>query len=620
MRRSLLLLSLSLTALAGAADPLRMDVQPLYEGQEVSYGFVPLRVEIANDGPPARGIVTVDGGDQQTAYAVDLPTGARKMVPVYANLSWQGTKVELQTNQGRVTKEVPVSGGYEQGVQQILMISQSPGELAAIRTKGKDKATNSLMRDSYVRPDEAPDRPLAYQGMAAVLLGEGSERLSDDTVVALRNYTMMGGTVVMFGGASAPVLSDPRWSDLAPVENGRVATVAEVSIANTDLQGPVSLVRAQARPGTIVRGSYGGFPTLVERPVGLGRVLFVAVNPTETRATGAEVAGMLLRALRLTDGNRSRAVLAIYGNSGRVIDSAISYGGTPMPANVANDPFTAELPPFSTIAWILCGFFLAAIPVNFILLRALKKGEWAWVTAPILSLGFAGVLFAKASDLYAAKASTATSGAIVVQQGLSEGWFVGNTSFFIPAGGTYDLKLKDVDSLGQTAILNNDPFSYRGPSEQPTFDSIDTGRTLEVPALKANNLAFRELDYRQMLPEAGRWFTLTARYVGGSTVDWEVRNNGPYTLTNASVLLGGNRHEFKDLKPGESRKGGGNFVKYELQNGNAQNASSLEEVSSRTRRPVLTGYIKGSLRPGPQIGREIPSRTSIRLLQFGEAK
>ncbi|CAN5430218.1 hypothetical protein BH11ARM2_BH11ARM2_08840 [soil metagenome] len=615
MRRTLLLLSLVLTGMAGAAPSLRIDVQPLYEGQEISFGYMPLRVEVANDGPPARGVIVVDGQDQQTAYPVDLPTGARKRIPVYVNLNWSGTNVVLQTNQGRVVKEFQPIGGGEQGVQQLLMITQSPGELAAVRTLGKNKTTNSLLRDSYVRPDEAPDRPLAYQGIAAVLLGEGSERLTDDTVTALKNYVLMGGTVVMFGGASAPVLSDARWSELSPVENGRVETVGEAEIANTDLEGPLSLVKATARPGTLVRDTYRGTPTLVERPMGLGRVLFMAVNPTETKATGAEVAGMLMRSLRLTDGVRARQLLAAYG--GETQTASTSPMG--IPVSVAKDPFTAELPKFDTIAWILGGFFLAVIPVNFLLLRASKKGEWAWFTAPVLSLGFAAVLFSKATDLYSAKTSTATTGVIVAQEGVSEGWFVGNTSFFIPAGGNYDLKLKDIDSLGSTAILNEDPFAYRGPSEQPKFDSVDDGRTIAVPELRANNLAFRSLSYRQELPEAGRWFSITTKSVGEETVDWEVRNNSPYTLKNATVMLGSNGKEIGELKPGATKKGGGNFVKDPETGNPGQTASSLDSVSWQSRRPVLTGLVIG-MRPGPQIGAEIAGRTSIRLIQMGEKR
>ncbi|RYG38250.1 hypothetical protein EON81_04135 [bacterium] len=608
-----------------------MEVQPLFEGQEITYGYMPLRVELANDGNPAQGMIVVSGQGQKTVYPVDLPTGARKIVPIYVNLGWGAGNVVLRTNQGSLTKDVQVSGGYEQSTQNVLMITQSPGELAGLRSIGGNKGS-SLVRDTYVRPAEAPDRPLAYVGVAAVLLGEGSERLSDDVVKALRDYVLMGGTVVMFGGASAPVLSDTRWSDLAPVKDGRVETVSKITVSNTELEGPLSLVRASARAGAIVKDRDGSIPTIVERPVGLGRTLFVAVNPTETQATGQEVATMIYRSLRISEGTRGRAVLTTYSGGGELASS----GG---PSNASNDPFTAQLPSFDTIALILGAFFVVVIPANFLILRLVKRGEWAWFTAPVISLGFAALLFSKASDLYAAKTSTYSGGALVAQQGSSDAWFVGQTSFFIPSGGTYDLKLKDIDSLGNIAA-ESDGYGYRPQPDQPEFEAVDDGRNLIVPALRANNLAFRSLAYRQEIPDAGKWFSIDAKGTPGSDfVTFQVRNNSPHNLSYATVMLGENQIQLGDIKAGGVKSGQGAYIKETIRTNATRkgvpagapppvvggptqeqgSVGSLTSLSWRTRRPILTGFVRG-LRPGPQIGTDMKDRTSIRLLFMGDVR
>ncbi|RYG49588.1 hypothetical protein EON79_00740 [bacterium] len=639
MRRFLFSLAFALPVLAGAADPLRMEIQPLFEGQEISYGYMALRAEVENDGPPAQGMIVVSGEGQKTIYPVDLPTGARKLIPIFVNLSWNGGNVLLRTDRGNVLKEVQTSGGYEADVQHILMITQTPGELAGLRGLGKVNGRSSgLVRDAYVRPEEAPDRPLAYQGAAAVLLGEGSERLSDDTVIALRNYVMMGGTLVMFGGASAPVLSDTRWSELAPVGNGKVETVGSLTVSKVALEGPLSYVLATPRAGSIVRDRDGRIPTIVERPVGLGRVMFMAVNPTESGESGADVAALIYRSLRLTDGKRGRSVLNTYAAGAGDIASNSS------PSDPTNDPFTAQLPAFETIAWILGIFFVVVIPANFLLLRAFKRGEWAWFTAPLISLGFATILFSKARDLYAAKASTYSVGALVAQKGTPEAWFVGETKFFIPSGGTYDLKLKNIDSLGNISTTQ-DPYSYNSGAGQPELESIDNGRTVSIPQLRANNLAFRSLAYRQAMPDAGEWFTITTKGRPNSDfATFEVRNNSPYTLVHASVMLGENAKRIGDLKPGQVVRGEGKYVRDEPPRSsgasmseqqrsralagappaisdpeNRSSVGSIGAFSWRTRRPVLTGLVLG-LRPGPQIGAELKDRSAVRLLYMGDVR
>ena len=70
----------------------------------------------------------------------------------------------------------------------------------------------------------------------------------------------------------------------------------------------------------------------------------------------------------------------------------------------------ATLPPASQMLMVLAIYFVVVVPVNFLVLKKLGRGEWAWFTAPIISLIFAGVLFSRAQNLYSAKMSTASAG------------------------------------------------------------------------------------------------------------------------------------------------------------------------------------------------------------------
>ena len=143
-----------------------------------------------------------------------------------------------------------------------------------------------------------------------------------------------------------------------------------------------------------------------------------------------------------------------YGSSGMVYNPR-----TGAYDSVTADPFNTKLPPTTKVLWILCTYFVVIIPINFLLLKKLKRGEWAWFTAPVISLSFAGAFFAAASDLYSAKLSTATQGLLVATAHTPETLFFGKSQLFFPRGGEYDLKLQNLDSLGAG---QGDPYDYSG--------------------------------------------------------------------------------------------------------------------------------------------------------------
>jgi hypothetical protein len=256
---------------------------------------------------------------------------------------------------------------------------------------------------------------------------------------------------------------------------------------------------------------------------------------------------------------------------------------------------------------LLAAYFVVVIPLNFLVLKKLRRGELAWFTAPIISLGFAGAFFASAQDLYSAKMSSAAQGVIVGQQGLEEGLFVGTSQLFVPRSGTYDLKLEGVDSLGIRP--NNQPYYYgRNDQHEAEFDPVDVGEIV-VPRMQANNLAFREISFRQRVPVA-RWFSIEAKPEGNGLVRCTLRNLGGFTLENAGVLIGDQETEVGTLLPGQTKELRIHLAQTPALPGS--NTWTLPQFLNRYRGIALIGTIQG-YRPGPQLGEQVKERTSVRL-------
>src|SRR5262249_46631881 len=147
----------------------------------------------------------------------------------------------------------------------------------------------------------------------------------------------------------------------------------------------------------------------------------------------------------------------------------------------------------------------------FLVLKKLKRGELAWFTAPILSLGFAGILFTSAASLYSAKMSTVSTGLLLAQEGSGDGIFIGGTQMFIPRAGSYDLKLKSVDSITDRG---EDDGMGRVAQENADVEAVDTGE-IAIPNLSANNLNFRRIGYRQIVPISKQFHVKLASLDGG---------------------------------------------------------------------------------------------------------
>lgn len=613
---------LSVTA-AHAADSLSVDLTPTFEGYETSQGPMPLTVDLDNTGPDAVGTLHLGSGSFQMDYPVELPRGSHKRFIAYPNVDWGGVSATLDTNKGRATRQYAPATTGDPSRQVLLLVGDAPGQMTALRQipEANLKQRNAvLLQDAYCKPDSAPPRAAGYAGVGAVMLGPGSERLGDDAVQALKLWTLTGGTLVFIGGASSPTLNDPRWADVIPLRNTHSRTLATSSLighlGGQVLPGPVSVAA-----GTPVRGASvqyeQGVPMVVEESVGLGRAIALAFNPLEPPIDHWDgLRNLVERTVKPQEIYRGRMVLAAYArdvaqpSSGYVTMSGPGGGAVPVYESFS-DPFSMKLPPASRIATLLGAYFVVVVPLNFLILRKLRRGELAWFTAPIISLGFAGVLFTSAQSLYSAKMSTLTQGLLVAKQGVDEGMFVGDSEMFVPRGGTYDLGLKNVDAVGR---MSPNPYGggYVSTDDSSTLGAIDEGDQVAVPAMPANNLAFREIAFRQRVP-AGRWFSIDVR-PDGEKLKCTVRNESPYPLLGAKLMLGASEQPIGTLDPGASQTVVGE-IERALPGREAPN--DLSGITGHYGGVALEGNL-GYFRPGPQIGNPVNVLNGVRIAFFAK--
>jgi hypothetical protein len=615
----------ALVSSARAADPLQMTVTSLFEKVVPQSQSQPILVQLENDGAGAQGVIRLTSGSFSVEQAVDLPSGAKKKVVMYVPSDYQGINAVLSTNRGGVQKSFnPPYPSDQQSL--ILNITDSPGDMGFLQLalRGQGSVRNVVItRDAYVEPALAPTRSVGYKGFAAVMLGSGSERLSDEAVAALKMWAQTGGHIVFVGGASAPVLSDARWTDALPIKDARVKTIPQATyladLSAEEAPGPISVVAGTPLPGVISLGDEEKYA--YKRRYGVGAITLLALNPTE--APYNRWIGNRRAFLRLVDQyDVGRSTSYVGGGSvevstmgtGLVLGSTTARSMSPVagPQFSSADPFSTKLPDGSFFVGILLGYLVLVIPVNFLILKKMKRGELAWITAPVLSLGFSVFLFQSAQSLYKAEASVASQGVVIFRQGSPDSFFVGQSQLFIPRSGGYNLKLRGVEAITNGGGV--DEYSYQRDSGEPIF-TVDNGSELEVPNLRVNNLAFRQLTVWQRLAMKPP-VNIQAMPASDGRVEVRIANTGVYDLQDLRVNVAGQIETVKKLPVGKSHT----YRIADVRPSRGVNLPGGGKDFAQARlidnRGIQLQADMSEFEPGPKLGKTVEARQAIKLNYF----
>jgi hypothetical protein len=529
----------ALAVLAGvrlslAAGP-EVTYQPVWPGIVPASEYVPILVTVENDGPDAVGLVEARTTGALVRMPVQLPRGTSQTAVMYVprEAADRVSKLVLSTNRGSV--ELPLELTLGGASMALGVVSDTPGLYQLTR---KEKGKVQPITNSTCRPDDAPDRSVGYEAFSHVVLAEGAERLSDASVAAIKRAVLSGVWLVVPGGSRLAVANDPRWEGWIPVGGLRAARLS--GLPSLGVREPLSVAVGTPRPGAFVERA-DGVPVAVSSSMGLGGVVFLAFDPTEG-------------ALRKSP-NRSELVTGLLPATtplGQFKANSLMAGprqpGSPATGSIigGDDPFEIQLPTQGRVWGLLLGFVLVVVPINFFVLRLMRRQELAWVTCPLISLAFAAAFFWQAAALYDAAPARETRGVLIAANGHPEATVWGYEQLFLPRAGTYDLKLRGVEVASAPPQLDM-PFGRSPETLSSAF--IDIGQVV-APAASVGNLSFRQWQFRQTVP--GAWAVEAALRRRGDRVVGRMRNLSGREMSNLR-LVGStwSTSETFSLPPGE---------------------------------------------------------------------
>ncbi len=531
---------------AGAADGVRLTATVGFDGRVKPAAWVPLVVEIENNGQELQGELVWDHTPQygppapyqiRQSLPVALPAGGKKRFMVYAPTDHSG--------QGPVVRLL-VAG--QEIAQQKLTFQYSGDVLVGLLGPDReDVATLAALRlpngrsVQLVKLDGAavPDRTQALQSLDMLVVSNFSAaELTAAQRQAVQDWVREGGLLVLVGGPEARKTLTP-WQPWLPIQSeGQVrASLAPLGAwVETPLAAETEVSRARIT-GARVLAAAGDIPLAAIWDHGAGAVAYLAYDPTLQPVHGWAGSTRLWERLLL-----STPIGAQWEKGDRGMNRWQNL------AQAAQQLPVGSMPSLRGLATSLLVYVLVLGPVNFLVLRRLRRAEWAWVTIPVLVLLFSGGTWLQSRSSAAAK--TLAHQVSVVELDHTDTARVRTIlGVFLPA--QVDARVEFDRQMPLEATI---PYagSYRsgGGENLPVGVEIGGGGTGPVRLHPLGLWTMRAIGSQATVPSPGQLETVLT--LGENGLTGTVTNQTDLPLKGVAVIYGTGSALVGELAPGQS--------------------------------------------------------------------
>ncbi len=557
MRRTLTVLVLIFLVIAagGQSRPvraaqngaIRMTVEAGFQGRFREGQWLPLLINVANDGPDVSGELRIASGSalnlSTSGYAtsVELPTQSNKQLFLYVTLEayTQQVQVELAATNGAIlqTVSIPVTR-TDSGDRLYAVVTESP-------TGSVDLTSARGGGDAYQidwRLDNIPPLAQAMQGLDALLLTDvDTGKLSTEQRRAIQEWVLSGGHLIVSGG--------PNWQKtragvdtLLPMSATSTTTLSTLNgllnfagTSNDKLsEGSVIAVQGQATADTRVLAQQDTTPLIVRGALGQGIVDYLTVDPGLEPFRSWSNRGQLWIHLLTT--------MQRPGWSNGIVDTSEA-------AHAADFIKGLRLPDIFQLAGFLAVYIILIGPLNYLILRRLRRLEWAWFTIPLIILLTSITAYVTGFSLRGAQATVNRMSLVQVWPGTERARVDGVVGVLSPRRAIYNIAAEGGLTL---RILNSDP--YGNLNDTLSGIRIEEGTRYmanRVPVDAGLSATFVTSGYIAA-PAFDGTAVLRLDKNGRASLSGQVTNTSDLTLTDAQILVMGTTYPVGNLAPGES--------------------------------------------------------------------
>jgi hypothetical protein len=537
--------------------------------------WIPVRVTLANPGGGGdrrvRAEVSSVGESSQApliSYArdVDLPAQSRKVVTLYAYTSGFLRALEVRLYDGgsllerREARIEPVEGRTNIIVGVVSSDPALLNNLTGAQVGHADDLPSSPYSSSAANPpanartqvvhitlDDIPESPPALSSLGAIIIDDlDTAGLNEAQRRSLEAWVLRGGSLIAFGRSSGAA-NLAGVADLLPVtlgpprQVGSLQSLGDLVATPLEATGPVFVpgasLKREPEIGARPLATDVDLPLVAMRELGRGHVSYVALSPSVEPLDGWGGTVPLVKRLlaehplRVSATTLRRTGTQSYGYYGY-------YGGGMF------DLPGLDLPEPLLIALFLMIYVGIVGPINFIVLRRMRKQEWAWATVPALVLVFSVGAYligygSKGGDSVVLRADLVTTSAGAEQANLTQ--FLG---IFSPSRNTYGL------AAGPEALISEmGTFNFESRPNNPV--RVVAGDETRVEDININTWALRGF-MAESATEAQSPLELDLT-LQNSLIVGTARNRSQTPLDDVALMIGDSVQHIGTIEPGEER-------------------------------------------------------------------
>ncbi|MFZ0544310.1 MAG: hypothetical protein WAM60_02660 [Candidatus Promineifilaceae bacterium] len=528
------------------AEPITISASAGFDGYYKAEFWVPVQINVSNTGPAITGNLEVTIGSSTTGNQIvytspiDLPTQSNKRITTYVYIPTLLTSlnVELVDEKGTAVATARTNTLARLDQESLLygVVSTEANELAFLEDVdgGRSKAAVA-----FLGIEDLPEAGTAWNALDILVFQDAdSGQLTAEQLAALKGWISTGGQLVVSGGPSWQKTS-AALTDLLPVTITGSQSFDDLPALSTRTgipfrdPGPYLVTTSSLRSGELLLHQ-DGLPILARQTHGRGSVYFLALDPNiaplldwdGSELLWAEIASVTPRL----------PTWAVGAQNGYAAGTAVSS----LPE--------LALPSALQLFFFLFIYVIVVGPINYFVLRRMKRRELAWITIPAVVVFFSVVSYITGFRL---KGNSPILNEMSIAYGRTDGDQLRVQSLI----GLYSPQRKSYDVVFPGDAMAR-PFNRNfggGLSGNGTLDAIqrDNDLTLAGVRVDVSDIETFVSDSYQSAPD------LTGEAVlqlDGSRFKLEVnvQNNSSIRFENVVLMLGTTTVRLGDLAPGES--------------------------------------------------------------------
>ncbi|RMF53304.1 MAG: hypothetical protein D6749_02650 [Chloroflexota bacterium] len=544
---------------AQAPSGVSLSVEAGYDGYFRSGHWTPLRVTASNNGADILGTLRVTASDainQPTdAYAItlDLPRQSSKQFFVYIPLSGQTQQVRLELLTAERVVAMLTRDVRPVRANDVLfaVITESPR--GGVDLRNFRNGLGDTFQANW-RVENVPRIGEALRGLDALILTDADTgNLSLEQRRAIEDWVLAGGHLIVTGG--------PNWqktqvgvTSLLPMQPSgtltltslpSVAAFAGVADSLTTFDGsPIIVASGVLLPDAEVLIAESGTPILVRRKLGGGMVDYLALDPSLEPFQSWANRGQFWFTLLTTATMRPSWANGVVNTEQAIVAADFIKG--------------LRLPDVLQLGLFLLAYVVVIGPLNYLILRQLKRREWAWFTIPLIVVVTSVLYYVTGFSLRGTQAIINRMAVVQVWQGSERAQVDGVVGVLAPRRSVYSLAAAEGMTL---RTLTTEAFGNIGLPRNLTIYEDGAYVARDFPIEAGTTQAFALSGYVDVKPIEGE---AILQLTGGGIVpnidgqaanvriQVSLTNTSGLTLNDAVLLAAGGARPLGTVRAGQS--------------------------------------------------------------------